>query len=149
MNLAVARITTGSVDDNNCIRIFSWLIFWIASIILEQVLYNKFLSSVKYIKRLRTALFGITRMWNKMVVGIGYCKGLVIHECHQMTLIKFHTFSIPKVPNFIPFPYPKFQISYIFYTQSSKFHIFSISKVPKSIPFPYPKFKISYPYISI
>ena len=27
MNLAVARITTGSADDNKCIRVFSWFIF--------------------------------------------------------------------------------------------------------------------------
>ncbi len=49
MNLAVPRITTGSADDNNSVRIFSWLIFRVSWIILEQVLYNKFLSFVKYV----------------------------------------------------------------------------------------------------
>ncbi len=37
MNLAVARITTRSANDYNCISIFSWFILWISGIILEQV----------------------------------------------------------------------------------------------------------------
>ncbi len=49
MNLAVARITTGSADDNNSVGIFPWFIFWISGIILEQVQFNKCLSCVKYI----------------------------------------------------------------------------------------------------
>ncbi len=56
MNLAVARITTGSADDNNSVRIFSWFIFWISGIILEEVLYNNFFSSVKYVHELSIKL---------------------------------------------------------------------------------------------
>ncbi len=67
MNLAVARINAGSADDNNYVRKYLWFIFWISGIILKQVLYNTFLSSVKYVHLYRKCVYFF---WQISVLGL-------------------------------------------------------------------------------